>query len=78
MTESIQDGLAQVRIWSTLDGRLVLDGHSDAAILRYAPGDKVSDADAGALKQAAKPADKARERPADKSGVVIPPELKRR
>lgn len=33
-------------IWRTRDGRLVLSGHPDAAILAYAPGDEFTAGDA--------------------------------
>lgn len=64
---------AETRLWRTADGRLVPDGHADAALLAYTPGDEIdakdrdsvpgvdSDADEQAEPKAAAPsANKAR------------------
>ena len=67
----IKDGHATERIGATDEGRLVGDGHVDAAFLRYVPGDKVSDADAKALKEGTKPEDKEADKPANKSGSGV-------
>ena len=66
--------IVRQRLWWT-EGRdrLVEDGHRDARVLAYTPGDELADARAVELgllatpKRAAKPADKARGRGADKA-----------
>lgn len=40
---------ATQRLWRTPDGRLVSDGHADAASLAYAAGDDVTAADEAKL-----------------------------
>lgn len=59
-------------VWRTADGRLVEHGHPDAAVLAYAAGQDVPDAEAerSGLKAMRKPLDKARARAADKGSVV--------
>lgn len=61
---------AEQRLCRTADGRLVADGHPDAAFLAYLPGDDVAEKDEAELKPvkkaAAKPADKSMAKPADK------------
>lgn len=62
---------AEQRLFRTTDGRLVADGHQDAAFLAYLPGDDVAEKDAAQLKPQAnksrsKPADKAAPKPDDK------------
>lgn len=59
-------------IWRTSDGRHVLDGHPDAAILAYAAGDQIPDhvADEVGVKMAARPEDKAKPKPEDKAVKV--------
>lgn len=58
--------IADQRLWRTKDGRLVDDGDPAAVTLAYAPGDELTDTDAGLLvqswqsKQAARPPDKRR------------------
>lgn len=62
------DGRAKHRIWRTADGRFVGDGHTDARVLAYGPGDEIAAKDieqltptgtaAPVAKQAPKPADK--------------------
>lgn len=54
------------RLWRTEDGRLVEEGHPDAALLAYGDGDELSDEDKKAVKQVAKPANKQARKPADK------------
>lgn len=55
---------AEQRLFRTNDGRLVADGHQDAAFLAYLPGDDVDAKDEAKLKP---PAKKAVPKPADKS-----------
>lgn len=61
---------ADQRLFRTNDGRLVADGHQDAAFLAYLPGDDVDEKDEAKLKPAkkaaAKPADKSMPKPDDK------------
>lgn len=68
--------LADRHYWRTADGRLVPTGHLDAEVLVYPKGTELPDEvayDLGLLerpkpvaKQAERPADKSRARPADK------------
>lgn len=55
------------RIFRTTDGRLVADGHPDAAFLAYLPGDEVDQQDVVKLKLRVPPEDKMAARPADKA-----------
>lgn len=64
---------AEERLWRTGDGRLVADGDLDAAFLAYTAGDEIAPADqdrvpgvAAEDKQRATPANKARQKAADK------------
>ena len=58
------------RIWSTVDGRYVLDGDPDAAFLAFGPGDEVPKSILDKLKAAPAPADKAVKAPVgDKAAV---------
>lgn len=77
MTELVSDNVTTCRLWRTADNRLVLDGHPDAATLRYGPGDTVHPDDYPAIavlsaqtgtKQASSVADKQASGPANKSG----------
>lgn len=78
MSDLVRNGVTTCRIWATSHGRLVLDGHPDAALLRYGPGDQVHPDDHGKLaaltteqphaKQADPPPNKQAKPPANKSG----------
>jgi hypothetical protein len=58
---------AETRIWKTNDGRHVLDGDRDAAVLAFAVGDDVPDEVVAELTDDVKPAaKKAQAKPADK------------
>lgn len=60
--------IAEQRLWRTDDDRLVLDGHPDAAVLAYTPGDEISPADQDRVPGAQTPPEpKAAPKPADKS-----------
>jgi hypothetical protein len=67
--------IAERHYWRTADGRLVHTGHIDAEVLAYPAGSEIPDDVARAAglldppvqaKQAPKPADKARAKPAEK------------
>lgn len=69
---------ADVHVWKTADGRLVLAGDPDGAVLAYAPGDDVPARDEDRIralttpedepvKQAAKPEGKQAAKGADKA-----------
>lgn len=60
---------AEHQVWATVDGELVAADHPQAAFLRYAVGDEIGKADEAALKERAKPADKARARPSTKGAA---------
>lgn len=58
-----------MRIYKTLDGKHVPEGHPDAAFLAFSQFDEVPDevkAEVGPPKKAAKPADKSRKPSANK------------
>ncbi|WP_433415038.1 hypothetical protein ACQP1V_36275 [Microtetraspora malaysiensis] len=60
---------AETRLWRTVDGGLVADGHPDAESLAYAEGDEISEADQERLveeKKAGRPTNKARKATEDK------------
>lgn len=57
---------SEERVFATADGELVGEDDPRAAFLRYAVGDEVSEEDAAALKERAKPADKRRARASSK------------
>ena len=66
----IKDGVATERIYRTIGGRFVSESDPDAAFLVYPAGAVVSSGDVAKIegKQVDKPADKAAEKPVNKSG----------
>lgn len=59
--------MAAQRIYRTVDGRHVPEGHADAAFLAYTQYDEVPGEVTDELKHGRKPADKQAAKPADKA-----------